>query len=84
MSPLRVGVRSERGLLLETETQLMTKASLQGGPWGRRQSLLVHTVYSLWKIDAYGLLRVDQRLNTFSRRECLGREAHCLDMCSLS
>ena len=24
--------------------------------------MLVHTVYSLWKIDAYGLLRVDQTL----------------------
>jgi hypothetical protein len=28
-----------------------------------------------WKMDEYQLLRVDQRLNTFCREECLGREA---------
>jgi hypothetical protein len=26
--------------------------------------------------DAYELLRMNQRLNTFSRKECPGREAH--------
>jgi hypothetical protein len=32
---------------------------------------------SLWKMDAYQLLRVNQRLNTFCREECLGRETYC-------
>ena len=31
------------------------------------------------KMDAYYLLRVDQRLNTFCRKGCPGREAYCLD-----
>jgi hypothetical protein len=31
------------------------------------------------KINAYDLLRVDQRLNTFCRKECPGREAYCLN-----
>ena len=35
---------------------------------------------SLWKMDAYQLLRVDQRLNTFCRKECLGREAYWLNL----
>jgi hypothetical protein len=30
---------------------------------------------SLWKMGLYYLLRVDQRLNTFFRKECPGREA---------
>jgi hypothetical protein len=33
---------------------------------------------SSWKMDAYHLLRVDQRLNTFGRKECLRREAYWL------
>ena len=33
---------------------------------------------SSWKMGAYHLLRVDQRLNTFCRKECLGREAYWL------
>jgi hypothetical protein len=31
---------------------------------------------SSWKMDAYQFLRVYQRLNTFRRKECLGREAY--------
>ena len=34
--------------------------------------------------DAYNLLRVDQKLNTFPRREYLGREACWLDIKGLS
>lgn len=34
---------------------------------------------SLWKMDAYQFLRVDQRLNTFYREECLRREAYWLN-----
>ena len=40
-------------------------------PWW----LLVQTIYSSFKMDAYNLLRVGQRLNTFCRKDCLGREA---------
>jgi hypothetical protein len=36
--------------------------------------------YSLWKMDAYRLLRVLQRLNTFSRKKCPGREAYWLTL----
>jgi hypothetical protein len=31
---------------------------------------------SLWKMDAYHLLRGDQRLNTFCKEEYPGREAY--------
>jgi hypothetical protein len=34
---------------------------------------------SLWKMGAFDLLRVDQRLNTFCRKKCLGREAYWLN-----
>lgn len=34
---------------------------------------------SSWKIGAYNILRVNQRLNTFYRKECPGREAYCLN-----
>ena len=34
---------------------------------------------SLWKLDAYHLLKVDLRLNTFCRKECPGREAYWLN-----
>ena len=30
-------------------------------------------------MEAYNLLRVDQRLNTFCRKECLGRKAYWLN-----
>ena len=36
------------------------------------------------KINAYDLLRVDQRLNTFCRKECLGREGYWLNPWGLS
>lgn len=52
------------------------KASPHGGSWWERQSLIVQTVFSWWENDAYNLLRVDQRLNAFCRKECLRREAH--------
>lgn len=32
--------------------------------------------YSSWKMGAYHLFGVDQKLNTFSRMECLEREAY--------
>lgn len=32
-----------------------------------------------WKIDAYDLLMVDQRLNSFCRKDCPGREAYWLN-----
>lgn len=35
--------------------------------------------FSLWKIVAYPFLRVDQRLNTFRRKECSEREAYWLN-----
>jgi hypothetical protein len=35
---------------------------------------------SSWKLGAYYFLRVDQRLNTFFRKECLGREAYWLNL----
>lgn len=35
--------------------------------------------FSLWKMVAYPLLRVDQRLNTFRRKECPEREAYWLN-----
>jgi hypothetical protein len=35
--------------------------------------------YSLWKMGAYQLLRVDQRLNTFCREECPGRDVYWLN-----
>jgi hypothetical protein len=33
----------------------------------------------LWKLDAYHLLKVDLKLNTFWRKECPEREAYWLN-----
>jgi hypothetical protein len=35
--------------------------------------------WSLWKMDAYQLLRVNERLNTFFGKECLEREVYWLN-----
>jgi hypothetical protein len=35
--------------------------------------------YSLWKMGAYHLLRMDLRLNTFCRKECPGRDTYWLN-----
>lgn len=56
----------------------MTKASSHGGPWWRRQSLLNHTVLFMMDEGVYDLLRVSQRLNTFYRKGCPGKEVHWL------
>jgi hypothetical protein len=43
-----------------------------------KEILLIQTLFVADE-DAYSLLRVDHRLNTFSRKECLGREVYCLN-----
>lgn len=35
---------------------------------------------SSWRMSAYHLLRVEQRLNTFCRKGCPGRDACCLNL----
>jgi hypothetical protein len=41
-------------------------------------------LYLMANVNAYTLLRVNQRLNTFFRKECPGREAHWLTTQGLS
>lgn len=47
----------------------------------KKDSPWFQTVYwSSWKICVYHLLRVNQTLNIFCRKESLGREAYCLTL----
>ena len=41
-------------------------------------------VYLMVDVNAYTLLRVNQGLNTFFQKDCPGREAHWLNIRSLS
>jgi hypothetical protein len=84
---LWVSARSMERLFQETSAKLcMTKPHHHHhcGPWWRRWSLLIQTLLLMADEDAYTLLRVNQRLNTFCSKGCPGRETHWINTWGLS